>query len=145
MKRVLIGLLVLVLLGGVLTALFYRSGGLSVTGAWARASQAGENSAVYFVIDNRSPENDVLVGAACDAAMMTQVHQTSIDASGKASMNEQKSVPAAAFRQTSFEPGGLHVMLMDLKQPLAAGEMLPLTLTFEKAGQVQIEAQVREP
>lgn len=145
MKKVLIGLLVLVLVGGILTALLYRPGGFAVRDAWARTGQAGGNSAVYFVVDNRTSEDDALLGAACDAAMMTQVHETSIDASGTASMHEQASVSTAAHRQTAFQPGGLHVMLMDLKQDLTAGDSLVVTLTFEKAGQIEIEAQVREP
>lgn len=145
MKKVLIGLLIIVLLGGLLTALLYRPGGFAIRNAWARAGQAGGNSAVYFVVDNRTSVGDVLLSAACDAAGMTQVHQTSIDASGTASMEEQKSVPIAAYQQTGFQPGGLHVMLMDLQQDLAAGDTLPITLTFEKAGQIEIEAQVREP
>jgi len=145
MKKVIIGLLVLVLLGGVITLLIYRSGGLVVSDAWARPGKAGGNSAVYLVIDNRAASQDALLSASCDAAMMTQVHQTSIDASGTASMHEQESVPVAAYQQVSFQPGGLHVMLMKLKQDLAAGDTLQVTLTFEKAGQVEIEAQVREP
>lgn len=145
MKRVLIGLLVLVVLGGLLTALFYRPGSLTVNDAWARTGQAGSNSAVYFVVDNRSNENDALLNATCDAAMMTEVHETSIDASGKASMHEQERVDVAAFSQTTFQPGGYHVMLMNLKQDLTAGDTLLVTLTFEKAGQVEIEAQVRQP
>lgn len=145
MKKVIIGLLGLVLLGGIITVLVYRSGGLAVSDAWARTGKAGGNSAVYFVIDNRSAVQDALLSASCEAAMMTQVHQTSIDASGKASMNEQESVPVAAYQQVSFQPGGLHVMLMNLKQDLAAGDTLTVTLNFEKAGQVEIEAQVREP
>ena len=143
MKKLIIVLVGLILLGGVFTAIF--SGALTVKDAWARPGTAGDNSAVYFVIDNRSTSSDQLLSAACDAAMMTQIHQTTIDASGNASMKEQENVPVTTRGQVNFKPGGLHVMLMDLKQDLKPGDKLSVTLTFEHAGEVKIEALVREP
>ena len=51
-------------------------------------------------------------------------------------------IPAGG--EVSFEPGGYHVMLLDLAEPLAVGDSLSLVLTFEEAGDVEIEAEVRE-
>jgi copper(I)-binding protein len=100
---------------------------------------------VYFVINNRSTSQDHLLSAASDVAAVTQVHQTTIDASGKASMAEQAVLTVPTRSQVDFKPGGLHVMLMDLKKDLKPGDSVPLTLTFEQAGTVKIEAEVREP
>ncbi len=76
---------------------------------------------------------------------MTQVHLTQIDAAGKASMSMQDNVPVEASMQLSFEPGGYHVMLMNLNQAFTPGQKVPLTLTFEKAGEIHLEVEVKEP
>jgi len=120
------------------------SGALSVREPWARPAKTGANSAVYFVIDNGG-EADTLLGVECDAAMMVQVHMTTTDANGNSSMVHQESVPVLEKQKVNFEPGGLHVMLMSLKSDLEPGQMLPVTLQFEKAGEIQITAAVREP
>jgi len=143
MKKLLIAMLALVILGGIITAC--ASGALSVKDAWARTGAAGNNSAVYFVIDNQSTSPDNLLDATCDAAMMVQVHQTTIDENGNAKMEHQEKVPVAARSKVEFKPGGYHVMLMNLKKDLKPGDTLSVTLTFEKIGQVTIEAPVREP
>ena len=77
---------------------------------------------------------------------MTQVHLTQIDAAGKASMSMQDNVPVEAEHASlSFEPGGCHVMLMNLNQAFTPGQKVPLTLTFEKAGEIHLEVEVKEP
>lgn len=99
---------------------------------------------MYFAIENGG-EADTLLDAKCDAAMMVQVHMTQTDAAGNSSMIHQESVPIPASDTVAFEPGGLHVMLMNLKTDLQPGEVLPVTLRFEKAGEVQVQAAVMEP
>jgi periplasmic copper chaperone A len=122
-----------------------RGGSFAVQEAWARPASAGGNSAVYFVIDNPLAEADTLLGAQCEAAMMTEVHMTETDASGKSMMKHQESVGVPSGQKVEFKPGGLHVMLMNLKNDLEPGQTLPVTLQFANAGEVQITATVREP
>ena len=50
---------------------------------------------------------------------------------------------AAAGKAVALKPGGLHVMLMDLKKPLESGSKFPLTLKFERAGEVTVEVDVQ--
>lgn len=121
-----------------------KAGAVAVQEPWAREAKAGANSAVYFVIQNQG-EADTLLSAKCDAAMMVELHKTQTDASGNSSMMHQESVPIPAGEKVSFEPGGLHVMLMKLKKDLKPGETLPVTLQFEKAGTVTVQAAVKEP
>lgn len=121
------------------------TGKVSIKDAWARPAKAGTTSAIYFVVENPSGQADAMLSVKCDAAMMAEMHMTKTDASGKSSMMKQESVPVPANGQAKFEPGGLHIMLMNLKQDLTAGQKLSFTLTFEKAGEVQVEATVREP
>lgn len=142
--------IVMIVLAGLLASLAAcapraSGGSLTIQDAWARPAMAGGNTAVYFVIDNPLAEADTLHGAACDAAMMTEVHMTETDASGNSMMKHQEAVPVPAGEKVEFKPGGLHVMLMNLKDNLEPGQTLPVTLQFESAGDVQIEAVVREP
>jgi periplasmic copper chaperone A len=142
--------IVMIALAGLLASLAgcaprASGGSLTVQDAWARPAQAGGNSAVYFVIDNPLAEADTLRGAACDAAMMTEVHRTETDASGNSMMKHQESVAVPAREKVEFRPGGLHVMLMNLKDNLEPGQTLAVTLQFAGAGDVQVEAVVREP
>lgn len=120
-------------------------GTIAVTDAWARPGQKGGNSAIYFVIDNPQQEADTLLEAKTDAAMMVQLHRTETDSAGNSAMVHQESVPVPGGEKVSFEPGGLHVMLMQLNADLTAGQTLPVTLRFENAGEIEIQAEVREP
>jgi copper(I)-binding protein len=60
-----------------------------------------------------------------------------------ARMRPVEAIEVSPGEPTVLEPGGFHVMLMGLKQPLNEGEVFPLTLTFEKAGEVTMEVPIR--
>ncbi len=65
-------------------------------------------------------------------------------ASAMMGMREMKDgLELPAGEQVSLEPGGYHVMLLELQAPIAEGDTVPVTLTFEKAGEVQVDAQAR--
>lgn len=67
------------------------------------------------------------------------------DGSKMMTMRPVDGVDVPAGGQVAFEPGGYHVMVMDLNKALVGGEELPVTLTFEKAGDIEVVAEVREP
>lgn len=150
MKRLITILVMLVLIGGVFTACNAVSGversqegDLQITDAWARPGQAGGTSAVYFVIENKG-EEETLLRAACDAAGMTELHMSKMEGDTM-KMQPQENVPLASGEKTEFKPGGLHVMLMNLKEDVSVGDTLTVTLTFDKAGTIEVQAPVREP
>lgn len=120
------------------------AGLLTVEDAWVRAAPAGQNSAIYFVIDNRMASSDALLSAECDKAAVVEVHMSKMDASGKMTMEHQDSVLLPAGEQVTFAPGGLHVMLMNLQEDLTAGQELTFVLYFENSDPVTITAEVRE-
>ena len=62
---------------------------------------------------------------------------------GMMTMQEVESVPVPAGGTVTFKPGGYHVMLIDLVAPLEVGQTVPLTLTFAKAGRIEVTATVR--
>ena len=69
---------------------------------------------------------------------------TAMGGSGMMTMAEVAKIPVAAGTTVALEPGGYHIMLMELVEPLALGEKVKVTLTFEKAGDVVVEAEVRD-
>jgi copper(I)-binding protein len=143
-------------------------GGLTVTDAWARPGLAGNNSAIYFVVDNPGAD-DTLLSAASDAAGEVQMHMTmmvgdsaehsmehdmdhSMEGSNTGTlpdaqvmrMVQQENVPVPGGEKVSFQPGGLHIMLLGLNSDLAAGDTIEVTLTFEKAGTITLQVPVEQ-
>lgn len=119
------------------------AGPLTVTDAWARSTPPGlDVSAAYFVIDNRGAP-DRLTAASSPVAARAEIHRTTTH-DGMARMERQHALAIPGGR-TEFAPGGLHVMLLGLKQPLRTGESFALTLEFERAGTITVDATVRGP
>jgi hypothetical protein len=118
-------------------------GQLQVTDIWARPGLAGGNSAAYFVIENATASDDTLLSASSDVAGAVELHMTSMEG-GNAQMMHQQEVPVMAGK-TEFEPGGLHVMLIGLKQDLKPGDTFLLTLDFATAGAMPLQVTVSEP
>jgi len=117
------------------------SAAVAVTGAWARATPPGlDVSAAYFVIENRGAA-DRLTAVSSPVAGRAELHRTTTR-DGMARMEHQHAVAVPPGR-TEFAPGGLHVMLLGLEQPLRAGDRFPLTLEFERAGELTVEVSVR--
>jgi len=116
-----------------------------VKDAWARSAIQGNPTAIYFLIENPTAEDDVLLSASTDVSMMTELHMSSMDAAGVMTMTPQENVPVPANSTVEFKKGGLHVMLMNIKQDLKPGDTVKLTLNFEKAGEMKLDVPVQEP
>lgn len=120
------------------------AGKMTVTGAWARTSMGMEMAgAAYMTITNETGQADALVGVATTAAANPEIHETTEDASGMMGMHPVERLNIPAGSTVTLEPGGFHVMLINLTSELAAGSTIELTLTFEKAGEVKVTAEVR--
>jgi len=122
-----------------------QSGELKVTDAWSRPGLAGGNGALYFVVDNSTKQDDALIKAESDAAESVELHLSSMDAAGNMSMTPQEKVDIPSGQKVEFKPGGLHVMLIQLKKDLEPGQTIHVTLTFEKAKQIELDVIVQEP
>jgi periplasmic copper chaperone A len=120
------------------------SGSIMVEQPWSRATHSGANTgAVYMTINNRSGTADRLTGASSDVANKVQIHEMKVE-NGVMRMREITgglSIPANG--SVVLKPGSFHVMLIGLKKPLAAGQNFPLTLTFEKAGNISVTVPVQ--
>jgi len=116
------------------------SGPVQVQHAWSRATTVA-TGAVYMTIANGGDADDRLVAAECPLAAKAELHQT-INDNGVMKMRPVEAILVKAKNKAVLKPGGLHVMLMGLKQPLAEGQSFPLTLNFEKAGRIEVTVSV---
>lgn len=112
--------------------------------AWARPGAAGAESAAYLTITAPSGQADALVSASSPAANMVQLHEVSTDAQGMTGMHHIDRLDIPAGETVRLEPGGYHLMLMGLTAELAVGGTIELTLVFERAGNVVVEAEIRQ-
>ena len=118
------------------------SGEITISSPWTRSGLEGENSAVYFEIaGGRYP--DTLLSATSETAAEVMIHKSIMDEQGTMRMEHQENIPIPVGEIVKFEPGGLHVMLIDLHQDLVTGELIELKLLFENTGEVIIYAPVR--
>jgi periplasmic copper chaperone A len=108
---------------------------------WARATVPGQDMGGAFlrIVGGRS--DDRLLGASSPLAMAVELHSMRMEGDVMR-MRAVESIAVPAGKTVALSPGGFHLMLMGLNEPLKAGMRLPLTLHFEKAGDVPVEAQV---
>lgn len=132
-----------VLAAGLLTATaaFAQKGDIELENVWSRAQIAGRNGAVFLTIKDKGTAGDKLLSASSPVADKLEVHETIMD-NGVMKMREVKGLEVTPAKPTTLAPGGYHIMLMNLKQPLKEGDHFPVTLTFEKAGAVTATATV---
>lgn len=123
----------------------YESGPLIVSHPWARASApTARNGAAYLKIETGPGSKDRLVGTRSPVAETVEVHETTLT-DGIARMRRVPEIGIAPDHPVDFAPGGMHLMLMGLKNPLKEGDLFPLILTFEKAGDVAVDVIVESP
>jgi copper(I)-binding protein len=116
---------------------------VSIGDPYARAVPPGQpNSAVFMSIANQSGQNQALVGAESAASEIVELH-THVEEDGMMRMRRIEKIEVPAGETVSLKPGGLHVMLIGLKQPLEPGEAVDLTLIFEDGSRTPVQAPVR--
>ncbi|PIW28949.1 MAG: hypothetical protein COW30_06330 [Rhodospirillales bacterium CG15_BIG_FIL_POST_REV_8_21_14_020_66_15] len=116
--------------------------GIAVTGAWARPTIGRLRvTAAYFQAAVTGKDADRLTGARTPVAAHAELHEHVMQ-NDVARMRPVAGVPVAPGKPATFRPGGYHVMIKDLKQPLNEGDTFPLTLTFEIAGDVTVQVTV---
>ena len=115
---------------------------MTVQDAWARATPPGAKIAAGYLVIRNAGAADRLLSASSPAAERVETHTTVRD--GDISrMREVKGYEVPARATLELKPGGSHLMLVNLKALLKEGTSVPLTLKFEKAGEVRTELQVR--
>lgn len=118
-------------------------GKLSIEAAWARATPAGAKvGAGYLTIRNTGTEADALVGVRADFAVRSEIHDMTIT-DGVMRMRElTDGLPIPPGGSVELKPGGLHVMFLDLKSGLKAGETVKVKLKFKSGAEGEAEFSV---
>jgi periplasmic copper chaperone A len=120
------------------------SGTIVIEKPFSRATPGGAQvGAGYFTIINKGAVADRLVSASSPAAGQVQIHEMSMQDNVMKMRELASGLPVGAGKTVALSPGGYHLMLMGLKSPLKAGDKVPVTLTFEKAGKVEVTLDVQ--
>ncbi|MCY1181698.1 hypothetical protein D3C76_354800 [compost metagenome] len=128
------------------TAHEYSAGDLQVAHPWSRELPPNAPTvAAYFVVKNTGKNADRLLGADSPIAGVVQLHEH-VKVGELMKMQQVKNVEIPAGAEATFAPMAYHVMLMELKDRslLQDGKRFPLTLHFEKAGDVTVEVAVEK-
>jgi len=118
----------------------------AVTDAWVRGPVGGQKATGAFM-QLKSPADAALVSAASPVAGVVEIHEMKMDKD----VMRMRAIPRLelpANQTVALKPGGYHVMLMDLKRPLAKGEVVPITLSVQgrdgRTETIEVKAEVRE-
>ena len=116
---------------------------LEITNVWARPGRVDGVSAIYMNILNGFSESDTLISLSSPITDMVEVHETYEEEDGMMGMRSAGTIVAPAKSTLLLEPGGLHVMLMQLNRELTEGDSLELTVEFAKAGEITMIVPVQ--
>ena len=115
---------------------------IEIKDAWLRTGAEGLNSALYFKIENNSDKPDTLYKISSGIAQHIMMHETY----KKDDMMGMREINVIAVKPNSsieFKPGGYHVMLMNLRRDIKKGDKIGFTLFFKSAGEMSINAIVK--
>lgn len=148
MKKTTIGFVLAVLITGLLTTVSraedVKAGDLVITQAWARATPGGAKvGGGFLTIENKGTVPDKLVGVSADGAGKIEVHEMVMNEGVMKMRPVEGGLTIDPGKTVKLAPGGLHLMMMDLKSPLKQGDKMPVTLQFEKAGKVAVTLDVQ--
>ena len=118
------------------------AGELVVVEAFTPVPPNPDVAAAYLVIENGSGTDDQLVGISTDVAGTVEIHRTTEDYEGRSTMEEQARLDVPAGATVTFEPGGLHLMLLQVSEPLEIDGTFDLELEFVEAGEVRVPVTV---
>jgi copper(I)-binding protein len=114
---------------------------MEVHQAWVRPTAQGENAAVYLTLHNHSDVEDELTGASTTITGTVEIHESKME-NDVMQMNMIPSLPIAADEEIIFTPGGIHIMLTDIKEELVLGEHMGLVLHFKSHEDIVVEVHV---
>ena len=115
---------------------------ISISGAWSRATVAGQSSAAAYLTVTNTGDGDERLLQVSTPIGRPSLHSTTMD-NGVMRMRPLASLDIPAHSTVDLKPGGAHIMIMGVKQPLAAGSSFPLTLKFDRSGERTVTVAVR--
>jgi len=136
-------ILILVLAISLLLSACGAEKGMEVHEVWMRPAAQGENGAVYFVIHNHSSEADEITSVSTDIAQAVEIHESTMNGDVM-EMHQLESLPLEAYAEIKFAPGGLHLMLVNLKKDVNVGDEIEITLHFRDLEDIKVMVPVRD-
>lgn len=116
---------------------------LNISNAWVRQGPpTAQVLAAYMTLENPGPQAIAITGASSPQFETVEIHRTEI-VDGMARMIPQERLTVPAGGRVALEPGGLHLMLINAKQPLAADAVVRIELRLDGGGSVMVDAPVR--
>jgi copper(I)-binding protein len=122
----------------------YKLGDLAIGHPWSRPAGVGMTGAGYLTVTNKGSKPDVLLAVEAPAAAWVEIHEGSVT-DGVSRMKKVPGLTVPAGGTLTLAPGGNHLMMMKLKEPLAVGDKVPATLVFKRAGRVEVSFSVQQP
>jgi copper(I)-binding protein len=115
-----------------------------ISDAWVREVPPGSSvSAGYMTILNNGMEDDRLISMSSDIAESTELHISKVSKDGVATMEMIEILDLPSGETVELKPGGMHIMLIGIKESLVGKDSVKLKLNFEKSGNVTVEAPVK--
>ena len=128
---------------GAASAHDYKVGSLDIGHPWARATpKSASVGGGYLKITNKGTVPDRLTAVSSDAAGMVEIHEMKMSGNKMEMRPLKDGIEIKPGQTVEFKPGGYHIMFMNLKQPFEQGKRIKGTLTFEKAGKIEVEFAV---
>ncbi len=119
------------------------AGDLQITGYWTRAMLPGQKVAGgYVTVANKGGSDDRLVAVATPMAGRGEIHEMAMVDDVMKMRPLPDGLPIPAGETLELKPGGYHLMFMAVETPFQEGDMVPVTLTFDKAGDVSLTLPV---
>jgi copper(I)-binding protein len=120
-----------------------KAGDLVITQAWSRATPGGAKiGGAFLTIENTGAVADRLIGGSGDVSARVEVHEMATNNGVMTMRPLDKGLVIEPGKTVKLAPGGYHLMMFDLKEPLKQGDKMPITLEFERAGRVKIAFDV---
>jgi periplasmic copper chaperone A len=118
-------------------------GSIQIFDPWMRPAVMGSTGGAFMLIKNTGSHPDRLLSVTSSVAMMNEIHETKMSGDVM-SMAPVASLSVPANGQVELKSGGYHIMMMNLKQEIKAGDKVQITLRFEIAGEVTFTVSVRD-
>lgn len=123
----------------------YKVADIRIGHPYARATAPGQPAGGgYLKLENQGRTADRLLSASADVSASVELHMMKMEGDVMR-MRQVDAIDVPAGQTVELKPGGWHVMFIGLKAPLKAGDRFPMTLKFDKAGEVKVDVVVQTP
>ncbi len=119
-------------------------GKIELSGGWARPAKQGDTSGAYLTIANGTASRDTLIDISSNIAENAELHRSiENDETGTIEMRPAGQQTIASGDKLRLEPGGLHIMLINLSRDLTVGDSLSISLKFTRVGTQTLKVPVQ--